>query len=117
MGVAYGVGSGQQTRTTVKLFIASFLALYFEVVVIRYLSTEIRVFAYFKNLPLISSFLGLGLGMAMGSPPKVLKRLFPLITATLFLLMAFAPTLHLSHVPAPGEDYFLFGQNETIVTH
>ena len=46
------------------LFLASFLALYFELVVIRYLSTEIRVFAYFKNLPLISSFLGLGLGMA-----------------------------------------------------
>jgi hypothetical protein len=99
------------------LFLASFLALYFEVVVIRYLSTEIRVFAYVKNLPLISSFLGLGLGMAMGSPPKVLKRLFPLIAAILFLLMAFAPTLHLTHVPAPGEDYYLFGQNETIVTH
>ena len=38
------------------LFLASFLALYFELVVIRYLSTEIRVFAYLKNLTLIASF-------------------------------------------------------------
>ena len=50
-----------------KLFGISFLALYFELVIIRYLGTEIRVFAYFKNLPLIASFFGLGLGMAIGS--------------------------------------------------
>ena len=40
----------------------SILALFCELFVIRWLSTEIRVFAYFKNLPLMSAFLGLGLG-------------------------------------------------------
>ena len=59
------------------LFLASFLALYFELVVIRYLSTEVRVFAYLKNLPLIASFLGIGLGMILGRVPKGLKRAFP----------------------------------------
>ena len=108
---------GASGRDLTMLFLASFLALYFELVVIRYLSTEIRVFAYFKNLPLISSFLGLGLGMARGRPPRVLKQLFPLIAAVLFLLIAFASPLHLTHVPAPGEDYFLFGQDQTVVTH
>jgi hypothetical protein len=99
------------------LFLSSFLALYFELVIIRYLSTEIRVFAYFKNLSLISCFLGLGLGMALGSPPKALKRLFPLVAAVLFLLVALAARLHLTIIPAPGEDYFLFGQNNAVITH
>ena len=52
------------------LFLASFLALYFELIVIRYLSTEIRVFAYLKNLALIASFFGIGLGMVIGKPPR-----------------------------------------------
>jgi hypothetical protein len=42
------------------LFLASFATLYFEILVIRYISTEIRIFAYLKNMPLIASFLGIG---------------------------------------------------------
>ena len=45
------INTGQQdssTKNVLMLFLASFLALYFELVVIRYLSTEIRVFAYAK---------------------------------------------------------------------
>jgi hypothetical protein len=56
--------------TAAKLFLASFLALYFEVVIIRYLSSEVRVFAYLKNLPLIAAFLGIGLGMILGRAPR-----------------------------------------------
>jgi hypothetical protein len=56
-------------RNTLMLFLASFLALYFELVVIRYLSTEIRVFAYLKNLALVASFFGIGLGMILGESP------------------------------------------------
>jgi SAM-dependent methyltransferase len=44
------------------LFIVSVLALFCELLIIRWLATEVRVFAYFKNLPLMSAFLGLGLG-------------------------------------------------------
>jgi len=99
-----------------RLFGISFLALYFELVIIRYLATEIRVFAYFKNLPLIASFFGLGLGMAIGRPIRALNRIFPFIVAVLFLGIAFAPKLHLTHVPAPTEDYFLFGQDATLIT-
>ena len=102
--------------TPLALFLASFLALYFEIVIIRYLSTEIRVFAYFKNLPLISSFLGLGLGMTLGRPPRILKQFFPFVASVLFLLIAFASWLRLTTIPAPGEDYLLLSQRE-VVTH
>src|SRR3989442_772764 len=97
------------TRNASMLFLASFLALYFELVVIRYLSTEILVFAYLKNLALIASFFGIGLGMILGQPPKVLKRFFPLIAAALFLLIAFASPLGLTHIPIPSPDYFMWG--------
>lgn len=46
----------------VLLFILSFLSLFIEIMLIRHLSSEIRIFAYFKNLVLIGAFLGLGLG-------------------------------------------------------
>jgi len=96
-------------RSSWMLFIASFLALYFELVVIRYLSTEIRVFAYLKNLALVASFFGIGLGMILGQPPKSLKRFFPLIAAALFLLIAFASSLRLTHLPVPGGEYEMLG--------
>jgi hypothetical protein len=50
------------------LFIASAAALYSELVIIRYLARELRVCAYLKNMPLIASFLGIGLGMMLGRP-------------------------------------------------
>ena len=105
-----GLGEVRESgrRDALMLFLASFLALYFELVVIRYLSTEVRVFAYLKNLPLIASFLGLGLGMALARSPRTLQRLFPLIAGVLFLLITYASALHLTHLPIPMSDYFVW---------
>lgn len=91
------------------LLCASFLALYFELVVIRYLSSEIRLFAYLKNLPLIASFFGIGLGMILGKPPKMLKKLFPFIMFILFFIIVKASDLGLTHVPLPTNDYLFMG--------
>jgi hypothetical protein len=52
----------QRNRARVDLFLVSVLGLYLELVVIRWLASEIRVFAYFKNFPLFAAFIGLGLG-------------------------------------------------------
>jgi len=91
-----------------KLFLASFAALYCELVIIRYLSTEIRIFAYLKNLPLIASFFGIGLGMIMGAPRKSLKLAFPIVAFILFALMVFARALHITHIPLPGAEYYVW---------
>jgi SAM-dependent methyltransferase len=92
------------------LFLASFAALYFEMVLIRYLSTEVRDFAYLKNLPLIASFLGLGAGMIIQKPLTRLKRLFPYLTAFLFAVISFAPQLHLTHIAFPGSGDFVWAE-------
>ena len=97
------------TRNSLALFLASFLALYFELVVIRYLSTEVRIFAYLKNLALVASFFGIGLGMIVADPRKTKKALFPLYASVLFLMTAFATKLRLTHLPVPGGQYEMFG--------
>src|SRR5213593_3789592 len=93
------------SQNAMMLFLASFLALYFELVVIRYLSTEIRIFAYLKNLALVASFFGIGLGMILGRSPKTMKRFFGLFAGLLFMLITFAPILRLTHLPVPGHQY------------
>src|SRR5262249_33344883 len=101
--------AGNQTRQNqMRLLLASFLGLYFELVLIRYLSTEVRIFAYLMNLPLIASFVGLGLGMILGKPPRRLTAIFPLIASALFLLIPFAEQLNLTHLPFPGSDYLIW---------
>ena len=47
------------------LFLASALTLFTELALIRWVATEIRVFAYVKNLALLLCFLGFGLGCAL----------------------------------------------------
>ena len=102
---------GASRRKTSLLFLASFVALYFELVLIRYLSTEIRVFAYVQNLPLVASFLGLGVGMVLTKPIPRLKRLFPWLTAAIFLLIAHSRLLGIAHLPFAGNDFLVWGQN------
>lgn len=65
------------------LILISLLSLFWEMMIIRWISSEIRVFAYFKNLVLVACFLGFGLGcylcrrriqlMAMIAPILVLS--------------------------------------------
>jgi hypothetical protein len=59
-----------KTRQAISLLIASFLSLYFEMLVVRWLGAEIRVFSYFKNLIILAAFLGLGIGFATSKREK-----------------------------------------------
>jgi len=70
-----------------QLFLISFLVLYFELFSIRWLSTEIRYFAYFKNFPLISAFVGLGVGCALARRRTYFFPLFPYLIS-LFIIFA-----------------------------
>lgn len=50
-----------------KLALASVTALFLELLMIRWISSEIPVFAYFKNFVLIACFLGFGLGCCLSA--------------------------------------------------
>ena len=53
------------TKQDFELFWLSVCMLFFELMVIRWLSSELRIFAYFHNLVLIFCFFGIGLGCAL----------------------------------------------------
>ena len=48
-----------------EVFVASFLSLYFEMLIVRWLAAEVRLFSYFKNLTMMAAFMGLGIGFAV----------------------------------------------------
>ncbi len=58
-------------RVLWPLFLVSFTALYIEILLIRWIGTEVRVFAYFQNLALVACFLGFGLGCFQAGQKKV----------------------------------------------
>lgn len=98
-----------------ELFIVSAASLYFELAVIRWLSSEIRIFAYFKNIPLMACLFGLGLGMAMAASKRDLFKLFPIGLFALVLIICVAghtvgnPIWDLTHVTFinPLENYLI----------
>lgn len=71
-----------------RLFLLSFAALFLELMVIRWVPSEVRLVAYYANLMLVSSFLGLGIGALVSTRGWRLFRLFPLLfAANVFLLL------------------------------
>jgi len=79
------------------LFIVSFAALFIEVMLIRWVGTEVRIFAFFQNVALIACFLGFGLGCYWSGRRKNL----------LFSLAAMAGLVALVEAPFAGWKDFL----------
>src|ERR1044071_3779942 len=68
------------------IFIISILGLFLETLFIRWIGTEIRIFAYLQNTVLVACFLGLGLGLFTSNKPIDIKQsLLPMIVLLLFM--------------------------------
>lgn len=104
----------RRARLSFELFLISFLALYAELVVIRWLASEVRVFAYFKNLPLMASFLGLGLGCARWRSRFRLYPWFPLLFGLLCLVAAYAEPLDLVRLRFPDQSVYLWSADAAL---
>ncbi|MDE3136671.1 MAG: hypothetical protein KGL59_08850 [Acidobacteriota bacterium] len=80
------------------LLLVSFVALYMEVVLIRWISTQVGVFAFFQNLALIACFLGFGLGCYRASQKK--RSLFDLYALALLIAIIDLPYVPLQRLLA-----------------
>ncbi len=69
-------------RLSLELTAASFIALFQELALIRWLPGQVRVLAYFPNLVLLSAFLGLGLG-CLRAGRRCLLPIWPLLLLAL----------------------------------
>src|SRR5262245_40064055 len=64
-----------------RLFATSFAALFLEWMLIRWVRSSVRLVAYYANLMLISSFLGLGIGAMLARSARDLFTWFPVALA------------------------------------
>ena len=80
---------GPRNRTW-AIFWVSVLGLFLEMLLIRWIGTEIRIFAYLQNTVLVVCFLGLGMGCFTCRQPIVLRRtLVPLAILAAILAIPF----------------------------
>ena len=91
-----------------RLFVCGLAALFWELVLIRWLGATIRIVAYFSNMVLISAFFGLGVGALLTRFPIRLERLIaPLAGLAVLLGLAFGGVWHAN--PASALEYIWSG--------
>jgi len=94
-------------------FLASFLVLFLEVLLIRWLPAEIRLLAFFSNFILLASFLGIGLGCLLAPSPRRLFGWFPLVLAGV-AAGVYGARLEVA-VSSPGAIYFSSGTADDVL--
>ena len=95
------------------LFVASFLVLFLETAVIRWMPAYVRLLAYFSNFILLASFLGIGIGCLLAPRRRNLIAWFPLV---LFAAIVAVDRLRLEVVlPSTSTIYFSSGTAEPVV--
>jgi SAM-dependent methyltransferase len=96
-----------------RIFLASFLVLFLEIALIRWMPAYIRLLAYFSNFILLASFLGIGAGCLLATARARLFVWFPLLqTAVIGAVYFFRLEVG---VGASGSIYFTSGTEEPVV--
>jgi SAM-dependent methyltransferase len=96
-----------------RTFLASFLVLFLEVALIRWMPAYIRLLAYFSNFILLASFLGIGIGCLVAPARVRLFTWFPLLVAGVVGAVSFF-RLEVGIQPT-GSIYFTSGTSEPVV--
>jgi SAM-dependent methyltransferase len=94
---------------TLQIGLATFGILALELALIRWTSQQVPVFAYFNNLTLLAAFLGMGLGVALGTRRPELQHWTLPSLAVLCVPLALSEQLHLVHLKFPDVSLMLWG--------
>jgi len=97
----------------ISIVLSSFLVLFLEIALIRWLPANIRLLSYFSNFILLACFLGIGVGCLLASSRRRLFAWFPLIQAVVVGAVYFF-RLEVN-VRTSGSIYFSSGTSESIV--
>src|SRR5688500_15027436 len=98
----------------VRTFLASFLVLFLEVALIRWMPAYVRLLAYFSNFILLASFLGIGIGCLLAPVRRSLFAWFPVVLTAVVAAVYFV-RLEIA-VPESGSIYFTSGTAAPKVT-
>jgi hypothetical protein len=76
----------------IRLIVLTFLMLFIELALIRWLGGNVLYLSYFSNIVLLGSFLGIGLGFLWAARSEFsLLRFMPAVLTALVLLVHFFP--------------------------
>ena len=91
----------------IRLVVLTFLMLFVELALIRWLGGSVLYLSYFSNVVLLGSFLGVGLGFLWASRSNFgILRFTPLALGALVLFVHFVPVT----LSAVGSDLIFFGR-------
>ena len=95
------------------IFLSSFLVLFLEIALIRWMPAYIRLLSFFSNFILLASFLGIGVGCLLaGRTRRRLFHLFPILQLAVTAAV-FAGKLEVA-VPSSTSIYFSSGTSEEV---
>src|SRR5207247_8313819 len=89
----------------IQLFLASFLLLFVELVLIRWAGAYVVYLSYFANFILLGSFLGIGIGFLRAKKEPGLFRFAPVVLALFLGLVIGFP----ASIDRTGGDLVYFG--------
>jgi predicted membrane-bound spermidine synthase len=102
------------SNRALRVFLSSFLVLFIEVALIRWMPAYIRLLAYFSNFILLAAFLGIGVGCLLASTRARLFNWYPLV---LFALVAVVYFFRLEvAIQTSGDIFFSSGTPQKVVT-
>jgi len=107
--------AGINRQSFSALAVISIVSLFMELLLIRWVTSEIRVFAYFKSFVLIACFLGFGLGCYLTHKRiRIAYTLIPLIALAILIEVPWDPmrrlVMQLSAFIAWFSDVHMFGR-------
>src|SRR4029453_18591583 len=95
------------------VFLSSFLVLFVEIALIRWMPAYIRLLSYFSNFILLASFLGIGIGCLLAPARTRLFNWFPLLQTIVIAAVRYF-RLEVA-VAASGSIYFTSGTSQKVV--
>lgn len=102
-----GLPTASPRALRIRLVVLTFLMLFVELALIRWLGGSVVYLSYFSNIVLLGSFLGVGLGFLWAGRSNIaLLRFTPLVLGALVLFVHFVPVT----LQAVGTDLIFFGR-------
>ena len=105
------IDENQSVRRWLPLVLISALGLFLELAIIRWISGEVRLFSYLKNIPLLAAFLGLAIGFALVGKGRDYKSTFaPLFAIYIILVIVFGrySSPNMLTYPSSGGEFVWF---------
>ena len=105
--------SGARWQSHVRIFLSSFLILFLQVALIRWMPAYVRLLSYFSNFILLACFLGIGIGCLLAGSRRTWFGWFPAIQAAVVATVYFF-RLEVA-VGTEGSIYFSSGTSDNVV--